>query len=236
MASSGEHHHVALHIPARAARSIAGAVSAGAGHLASAFLHRGSAAAAAAGSGSSLPASYQPGEAAAAGGETYSAGRQLGAPSKGLLALARMSSARSSSSRRRLVEADVAHVLEAVQHGECGAHRYACALPKETARQLYYRTHIVLAAFIAAFVHSLLGGRQADSVAPACTPAWHTCGAGAVYYIGNVHVRPAQQVNVVRRLLINNVFRGLLLLAHADMEEWQLPYDQVVELGLIMFV
>ena len=64
------------------------------------------------------------------------------------------------------------------------------------------------------------------------------CGlhAGAVYYIGNVHVRPAQQMGVVRRLLVNNVFRALLLLSHADVEQWQLPYDQVVELGLVMFV
>ncbi|KXZ41691.1 hypothetical protein GPECTOR_318g18 [Gonium pectorale] len=60
------------------------------------------------------------------------------------------------------------------------------------------------------------------------------CNQGVVYYLGVTRVRPDPSSRVLHQLLFGAVYRLLLGLSHSEVEEWQLPEESVVELGVTL--
>lgn len=58
--------------------------------------------------------------------------------------------------------------------------------------------------------------------------------AGAVYYFGAVRARPDPCTPLYRDVLYGSLYRGLQALSHSEVEDWQVPYDNVVELGVVV--
>ncbi|KAG2497281.1 hypothetical protein HYH03_004865 [Edaphochlamys debaryana] len=57
---------------------------------------------------------------------------------------------------------------------------------------------------------------------------------GVVYYLGSVRVRADPSSGALNQLLFGSLYRGLLSLSHSLVEDWSLPYEQVVELGMVL--
>ncbi|KAG2437994.1 hypothetical protein HXX76_005608 [Chlamydomonas incerta] len=57
---------------------------------------------------------------------------------------------------------------------------------------------------------------------------------GVVYYLGAVRVRPEPSSPLVAQLLFGATYRLLLGLSRSEVEDWRLPYEHVVELGMVL--
>ncbi|PNW83786.1 hypothetical protein CHLRE_04g217350v5 [Chlamydomonas reinhardtii] len=57
---------------------------------------------------------------------------------------------------------------------------------------------------------------------------------GVVYYLGAVRVRPEPGSPLVAQLLFGATYRLLLGLSRSEVEDWRLPYEHVVELGMVL--
>ncbi|PNW70308.1 hypothetical protein CHLRE_17g714450v5 [Chlamydomonas reinhardtii] len=57
---------------------------------------------------------------------------------------------------------------------------------------------------------------------------------GVVYYLGAVRVRPEPGSPLLAQLLFGATYRLLLGLSRSEVEDWRLPYEHVVELGMVL--
>ena len=55
-----------------------------------------------------------------------------------------------------------------------------------------------------------------------------------VYYLGAVRVRPEPGSPLLAQLLFGATYRLLLGLSRSEVEDWRLPYEHVVELGMVL--
>ncbi len=55
-----------------------------------------------------------------------------------------------------------------------------------------------------------------------------------VYYLGAVRVRPEPSSPLLAQLLFGATYRLLLGLSRSEVEDWRLPFEHVVELGMVL--
>jgi len=57
---------------------------------------------------------------------------------------------------------------------------------------------------------------------------------GIVYYLGRAWTRATPESNFLQHLMIDNIYRTMELLSYTDSEAWQIPLDNMVELGMTL--
>ncbi len=57
---------------------------------------------------------------------------------------------------------------------------------------------------------------------------------GVVYYVGRVLVRTPDDASLARWLVYGLSYRWLAALSYTEMEAWEVPRGQLVELGMVV--